>query len=67
MIHLLADDIFEMHSLFPAKTQEIYNVSQNVPFAAVITGLPWSGKKFWKMKNFPGQGKVRELHFHREI
>ena len=21
-----------------------------------------SGKKFWKM-NFPGQGKVRELHF----
>ena len=28
-----------------------------------ITGLPRSGKKFWKMKNFPGQGKVRELHF----
>ena len=26
------------------------------------TGLPWSGKKFRKMKNFPGQGKVRELH-----
>ena len=26
------------------------------------TGLPRSGKKFWKMKNFPGQGKVRELH-----
>ena len=26
-------------------------------------GLPRSGKKFWKMKNFPGQGKVRELHF----
>ena len=25
--------------------------------------LPRSGKKFWKMKNFPGQGKVRELHF----
>ena len=20
-------------------------------------------EKFWKMKNFPGQGKVRELHF----
>ena len=29
----------------------------------ILTGLPWSGKKFWKMKNFPGQGKVRELHF----
>ena len=26
-------------------------------------GLPQSGKKFWKMKTFPGQGKVRELHF----
>ena len=26
-------------------------------------GLPRSGKKFWKMKNFPGQVKVRELHF----
>ena len=25
------------------------------------TGLPQSGKKFWKI--FPGQGKVRELHF----
>ena len=29
----------------------------------ISTGLPRSGKKFWKMKNFPGQGKVRELHF----
>ena len=28
-----------------------------------ISGLPRSGKRFWKMKNFPGQGKVRELHF----
>ena len=27
------------------------------------SGLPRSGKKFWKMRNFPGQGKVRELHF----
>ena len=26
------------------------------------TGLPRSGKKFWKMKNVPGQGKVREFH-----
>ena len=26
-------------------------------------GLPGSGKKFWKMKKIPGQGKVRELHF----
>ena len=32
-------------------------------FSRLITGLPRSGKKFWKMKNFPCQGKVRELHF----
>ena len=34
-----------------------------IPIAVQYTGLPWSGKKFWNMKNFPGQGKVRELHF----
>ena len=28
-----------------------------------ITGLLRSGKKFWKIKNVPGQGKVREFHF----
>ena len=27
-----------------------------------LAGLPRSGNKFWKMKNLPGQGKVRELH-----
>ena len=26
-------------------------------------GLPPSGKKLLKMKNVPGQGKVREFHF----
>ena len=30
---------------------------------AMYAGLPRSVKKFWKTKNFPGQGKVRELHF----
>ena len=30
---------------------------------ATITGLPRSGKNIWKMKIFPGQGKVREFHF----
>ena len=29
----------------------------------VLAVLLRSGKKFLKMKNFPGQGKVRELHF----
>ena len=31
--------------------------------SAVYPGLPRSGKKFWKMKKIPGQGKVREFHF----
>ena len=26
-----------------------------------LTGLPRSGKNVWKMKFFPGQGKVREF------
>ena len=26
-----------------------------------IPRLPWSGKNIWKMKFFPGQGKVREF------
>ena len=26
-----------------------------------ISGLPRSGKNIWKMKFFPGQGKVREF------
>ena len=26
-----------------------------------LTGLPRSGKNIWKMKFFPGQGKVREF------
>ena len=30
---------------------------------SIIAGLPRSGKKFWKLKKFPGQGKVRKLHF----
>ena len=31
-----------------------------------IAGWLRSGKKFWKMKNVPGQGKVREFHFQSE-
>ena len=27
----------------------------------VVSGLPQSGKNIWKMKFFPGQGKVREF------
>ena len=42
--------------------RSLHVVSQK-EVSKVATGLPRSGKKFWKMKNFPGQGKVRELHF----
>ena len=27
----------------------------------MVAGLPWSWKNIWKMKYFPGQGKVREF------
>ena len=40
------------------RLKKIISVSRST-----VAGLPRSGKKFWKMKNFPGQGKVRELHF----
>ena len=29
----------------------------------LYAGLPRSGKKVWKMKFFPGQGKVSEFQF----
>ena len=29
--------------------------------SVTVTGLPRSGKNIWKMKFFPGQGKVREF------
>ena len=32
-----------------------------VPVLEHFTGLPRSGKNIWKMKFFPGQGKVREF------
>ena len=32
-----------------------------VVIATVIPGLPRSGKNIWKMKFFPGQGKVRDF------
>ena len=41
----------------------VVEFSDNAYSLIAITGLPWSGKKFCKMKIFPGQGKVREFHF----
>ena len=34
-----------------------------LPAYLSVSGLSRSGKKLWKMKNVPGQGKVREFHF----
>ena len=28
-----------------------------------MSGLPQSGKTFWKIKKIPSQGNVREFHF----
>ena len=36
----------------------------NSPIPHVYTaGLPWSGKKFWKIEIFPGQGKSGNFKF----
>ena len=39
------------------------NPQPPAPKGDALSELPQSGKKFWKMKKIPGQGKVRELHF----
>ena len=44
-------------------TEYHINALSQILYSRTYAGLPRSGKKFWKMKNFPGQGKVRELHF----
>ena len=38
-------------------------VANNVNPDQTLSGLPQSGKNVWKMKFFPGQGKVREFWF----
>ena len=38
-------------------------ISLNLTNLQELSGLPWSGKTFRKMKKFPGQGKVKEFHF----
>ena len=50
------------------KAEMILKVGGNQEFHKTVfsqntSGLPLSGKKILKMKNFPGQGKVREFHF----
>ena len=47
------------------KKQKTIQTGSLLPLATRYTlkfsGLPQSGKNIWKMKNFPGQGKVREF------
>ena len=50
------------------KAEMILKVGGNPEFHKTVfsqnnSGLPQSGKRVLKMKNFPGQGKVREFHF----
>ena len=48
-------DCFGRNALSYNRRSRIDNESQH------YAGLPRSGKKIWKMKFFPGQGKVREF------
>ena len=45
------------------RTVWFYNaiMHQKIQVEWQTAGLPWSGKNIWKMKFFPGQGKVREF------
>ena len=43
------------------KKRESAAFSESKQMPTLKTGLPWSGKKFWKMKIFPGGGKVSEI------
>ena len=43
--------------------QDNLSPEQMMQVCRATSGLPWSGKKVWKMKFFPGQGKVREFQF----
>ena len=56
----LASKLGENNDIEHYKGSKIY--PQNQIFGSNHK-LPRSGKKFWKMKKFPGQGKVREQHF----
>ena len=38
-------------------------VKGTVSRCVLVAGLPRSGKKVWKIKKIPGQGKVREFQF----
>ena len=43
------------------KTCTIKNQSTETDRSELQAGLPQSGKNIWKVKFFPGQGKVREF------
>ena len=48
---------------FPCYSLEDERNSLPTSYLMIVshTELPWSGKNTWKMKFFPGQGKVREF------
>ena len=60
--HYLSNDFkFDLLSRFGPYFLNFKLLEQNVKLIVPKTGLPRSGKKVWKMKFFPGQGKVREF------
>ena len=52
---------FPYNFIFDTKTTSLIRPFLGSQKRRPNTGLPWSGKNIWKMKFFPGQGKVREF------
>ena len=52
---------FSCDFIFDPKTTSLIRPFLGSQKSGLNTGLPWSGKNIWKMKFFPGQGKVREF------
>ena len=53
-----------MGTLIRTNSAEEFSETNSLLGKILYSGLPRSGKKFWKMKNFPGQGitfAVREI------
>ena len=63
-LHLIPRDRPQTHTSNQNKKPPNPNSQKQHPAKREVNaGLPRSGKKVWKMKFFPGQGKVREFQF----
>ena len=69
---MVRESAFQVYQYFVTKCRQArHHISRNSGLFSLFTcqevvfhihsGLPQSGKNIWKMKFFPGQGKVREF------